>query len=63
MERTSGAPRCPLCGAEMREERGMGRRNAGLVRRLWTCPRCLHRQTTVEEEGDHGVRHPEHPGE
>ena len=34
----------------MREELGMGRENAGLVQRWWTCPRCLHRQTTVEDE-------------
>lgn len=49
-QQTSDAPRCPLCGAEMREELGMGRENAGLVQRWWTCPRCLHRQTTVEDE-------------
>lgn len=49
MARTSGAPRCPLCGAEMREELGMGRENAGMVQRWWTCPQCLHRETTVEE--------------
>lgn len=48
MARTS-APRCPLCGAGMREELGMGRDNAGLVQRWWTCPRCLHRQTTIED--------------
>lgn len=46
----SKAPRCPLCGAEMREERGMGRENAGLVQQWWTCPSCLHRETTIEEE-------------
>ena len=33
----------------MREERGMGRENEGLVQRWWTCPSCLHRETTVEE--------------
>lgn len=47
-QRTS-APRCPLCGAGMREELGMERDNAGLVQRWWTCPRCLHRMTTVED--------------
>lgn len=62
MGRTS-APRCPLCGERMREELGMGRSNAGLVLRWWTCPRCLHRETTVEEDeevtrdGDAGNRH------
>lgn len=49
-QRTS-APRCALCGSPMREERGMARENLGMVERWWTCPRCLHRQTTVEEEG------------
>lgn len=64
MARTS-APRCPLCGAEMREERGMERENAGLVQRWWTCPRCLHRSVTTEDlrEGEDGIQHPEHPGE
>ena len=64
MERTS-APRRPLCGAEMREERGMARENLGMVERWWTCPRCLHRSvTTVEdEEGENGLQHTEHPGE
>jgi len=41
----------------MREERGMERENAGMVQRWWTCPRCLHRQTTIEEvaqDGDAG---------
>jgi len=33
----------------MREELGMERDNAGLVQRWWTCPRCLHRMTTVED--------------
>ena len=47
----SSAPRWPLCGTEMREELGMERENAGMVERWWTCPRCLHRQTTIEEEG------------
>lgn len=47
----SGAPRCALCGSAMREELGMERSHGGLVQRWWTCPRCLHRQTTVEEEG------------
>lgn len=51
MTQRASAPRCPLCGAEMREERGMGRENLGMVERWWTCPRCLHRQTTIEEEG------------
>lgn len=49
-QRTS-APRCPLCGAEMREELGMERSHEGITQRWWTCPRCLHRQTTIEEEG------------
>lgn len=35
----------------MREELGMERENAGMVERWWSCPRCIHRQTTVEEEG------------
>lgn len=39
----SVVPRCPLCGATMRE-------NTGLVQRWWTCPSCLHRETTVEDE-------------
>lgn len=47
----SSAPRCPLCGAEMREERGMERSHEGITQRWWTCPRCLHRQTTVDGEG------------
>lgn len=55
MARTSGAPRCPLCGAVMREERGMGRENAGLIQRWWTCPSCLHRETTMEEMGGAGA--------
>lgn len=65
MARTSDAPRCPLCGAEMREERGMERENAGLVQRWWTCPNCLHRSVTTENlrEGEDGIQHPEHPGE
>lgn len=50
----SGAPRCALCGSPMREELGMERSHEGLVQRWWTCPRCLHRQTTVEEEGGRG---------
>lgn len=64
MARTS-APHCPLCGAEMREERGMERENAGMVERWWTCPRCLHRSVTTEDlrEGEDGIQHPEHPGE
>lgn len=49
MARTS-AQRCPLCGAEMREELGMERSHEGITQRWWTCPRCLHRQTTVEDE-------------
>ena len=57
MARTS-APRCPLCGAEMREELGMERENAGLRQRWWTCPRCLHRQTTIDGDGGEG-RHEE----
>lgn len=44
-------PTCPLCGADMREELGMERRNEGLVQRWWTCSNCLHRQTTVSEDG------------
>ena len=47
----------------MREERGMARENLGMVERWWMCPSCLHRETTIEEEGDHGVRDTEHPGE
>lgn len=47
----SGAPRCALCGSAMREELGMERSHEWLVQRWWTCPRCLHRQTTIEEEG------------
>lgn len=41
------APRCPLCGAEMREERGMARENLGMVERWWMCPSCLHRMVTI----------------
>ena len=65
MARTSGAPRCPLCGTEMREELGMERENAGMVERWWSCPRCLHRSVTTENllEGEDGLQHPEHPGE
>lgn len=60
----ASAPRCPLCGAGMREELGMRRENAGLVQRWWTCPMCLHRETTIEdEEGENGLQHTEHPGE
>lgn len=62
MARTS-APRCPLCGAEMREERGMGRSHEGITQRWWTCPRCLHRMTTIDREGDDGIQHPGHHGE
>ncbi len=40
-----------LCGAEMREERGKERRNEGMVMRWWMCPRCLHRQSTITDEG------------
>jgi len=35
----------------MREELGMERSHEWLVQRWWTCPTCLHRQTTIEEEG------------
>lgn len=28
----------------------MERENAGLVQRWWTCPSCLHRETTIENE-------------
>jgi|GEM_PF-3597302 len=55
------APRCPLCGAEMREERGMGRENFGMVERWWTCPSCLHRETTIDSEG--GEWRPEEGGQ
>lgn len=48
-QQTSGAPRCPLCGAGMREELDKERHNAGLVQRWWTCPSCLHRETTIED--------------
>jgi hypothetical protein len=34
----------------MREERGMEKSNAGLVERWWSCPRCLHRMATTEDE-------------
>ena len=47
----SGAPRCALCGSEMREELGKERRNEGMVMRWWMCPRCLHRQSTITDEG------------
>lgn len=57
-QQTSDAPRCPLCGAGMREELGMERDNAGLVQRWWTCPSCLHRQTTIDGDGGEG-RHEE----
>lgn len=55
---TSGkVPTCPLCGERMREERGMERMNAGLVQRWWTCPNCLHRQTTIDGDcGNHAQR-------
>lgn len=64
MARTS-APRCPLCGAEMREESGMERENLGMVERWWMCPSCLHRMVTTEDmgEGENGLQHTEHPGE
>ena len=54
MARTSPAPTCPLCGAAMREERGMERERRGRVERWWTCPRCLHRMTTEDEEEPNG---------
>jgi rubredoxin len=44
----ASAPRCPLCGAGMREERGMERRLDGRVERTWSCPRCLHRMVTKD---------------
>jgi transposase-like protein len=43
-------PTCLLCGETMREELGMERRHEGLVQRWWTCPRCLHRQTTIDSD-------------
>lgn len=42
------APTCPLCGAGMREERGMERTHCGLTERVWTCPNCLHRMVTKD---------------
>lgn len=45
-------PTCLLCGAVMREELGMERSHEGLVQRWWTCPRCLHRQTTIDSDED-----------
>ena len=54
----ASAPSCPLCGAEMREERGMERENAGLRQRWWTCPNCLHRETTIEEVAQDGLGKP-----
>lgn len=47
---SASAPRCPLCGAEMREERGMEREWYGCVERTWMCPGCLHRQTTIDSK-------------
>lgn len=51
-------PTCLLCGETMREELDMERRHEGLVQRWWTCPRCLHRQTTIDGDGG-GGRHEE----
>lgn len=34
----------------------MARENAGLVQRWWTCPSCLHRETTVDEGSGQGRR-------
>lgn len=44
-------PTCLLCGSAMREELGMERSHEGITQRWWTCPNCLHRQTTVSEDG------------
>jgi DNA-directed RNA polymerase subunit RPC12/RpoP len=49
-------PRCILCGTEMREELGMERSHEDITQRWWTCPNCLHRQTTID--GDGGNRRP-----
>lgn len=54
MTREGDAPVRPLCGAEMREELGKERETAGLAQRWWTCPRCLHRQTTIDSDGGEG---------
>ncbi|RHJ96104.1 hypothetical protein DW090_01650 [Olsenella sp. AM05-17] len=48
---STSAPRCPLCGAEMREDLGMEREFFGCVERSWMCPRCLHRTTTEDVRG------------
>lgn len=51
MARSSDAPRCVLCGHEMRPERGTERRNEGLVQRWWSCPNCCHRQSVTTNDG------------
>jgi rubredoxin len=51
MASSVAAPRCPLCGAGMREERGARRELFGRVERTWVCPACLHRMTTEDVEG------------
>jgi hypothetical protein len=40
----------------MREELGMERSHEDITQRWWTCPNCLHRQTTID--GDGGNRRP-----
>lgn len=39
----------------------MGRENFGMVERWWTCPSCLHRETTIDSEG--GEWRPEEGGQ
>lgn len=58
MTRGGDAPTCPLCGASMREELGMERSHEDITQRWWTCPNCLHRQTTIDGDGG-GCRHEE----
>lgn len=41
---------CPLCGHEMRPERGTERHNEGLVERWYACPNCCHREVSIESE-------------
>lgn len=39
----------------------MEQRNTETMKRWWTCPNCLHRQTTIDSEG--GEWRPEEGGQ
>jgi hypothetical protein len=51
---TEDSHTCPLCGHEMRPERGTERRNEGLVEMWYSCPKCCHRQVSIEREEREG---------